>query len=168
MRKLPGSFTIGFGPGKIAFREENASHVVIDRAGGQALLALCGNGHSQGVLVEPEPFIEASAILVKNGEIVECLRGLLRCLAEFANSESHRFLQMVFGMHVIALQASKCTQQSQCLEPDPCRHFAREAIEMCLLDRERTFRIGQSGLELLTVAFNFREIVKEVRHIGRI
>jgi site-specific recombinase XerD len=39
---------------------------------------------------------------------------------------------------------------------------------LCLLDRERTFRIGQSGLELLTVAFNFREVVKEVRHIGRI
>ena len=91
LRKLPGSFAIGFGRGKIPFREENASHVVIDRAGGQAL--------------------------------IECLRGLLRCLAEFADSESHCFLQMVFGMHVIALQASKCTQQSQCLEPDPLPPF---------------------------------------------
>lgn len=134
---------------------------MIDRASGQALFALCGHGHSQGLLVEPEPFVEAATILVKNAEIVKCLRGLSRCLAEFADSESHRFLQFVFGTHVIALQASKLTQQSQCLEPDPCRHFARVVIEMCLLDRERTFRIGQSGLELLTVAFNFREVVKE-------
>src|SRR6266576_1288628 len=89
------------------FLEENASHVVIDRASGQALFALCGHGHSQGLLVESEPFVEAATILVKNAEIVKCLRGLSRCLAEFADSESHRFLQFVFGTHVIALQASK-------------------------------------------------------------
>src|SRR5205814_5637343 len=93
LRKLPGFLAIGFGRGKIPFREENATHVVIDRASGQALFALCGNGHSQGLLVELEPFVEAATILVKNAEIVECLRGLLRCLAEFADSKSHRFLQ---------------------------------------------------------------------------
>src|SRR5271154_867335 len=80
LRNFPGFFSKGFRSGEIAFREENAPHVVINRASGEALFPLCGSSYSQGLLVEPEPFVEAAAVLVEYGEVIQSLGVFVRCL----------------------------------------------------------------------------------------